>query len=304
VEEILSKKHHRRTFYVVVTLVLTLALVIRFFVVPYFDKTLAISTIVLFSSLLDNLVISLFLAVFIGAFVFWITPDIVKRSTIEVLEPKQINSLLKAATVATKSWVYKGACGRYTRATTLPKLAEAARLEGIGRDITICILNPKNDELCAEYATYRRSLKSGKSGIPWTRQVVQEEILSTAVSALKYQFSEPILRIRVFFVDSFSAFRLDISDQHVFVTKEEKEASALKADAGTYFYDSYKDDVRLTERQASALNCCGKLEFNGLVDEKKLFEAVRCADLIDIDRLQELSIERIIQSINAPQDPY
>jgi hypothetical protein len=304
VQEILSKKHHRRTFYVVVTLVLVLALTIRFFVVPYFDKALAISTIVLFATLIDNLVISLFLTVFIGAFIFWITPDIVKKSTIEVIEPKQINSLLKGATAATKSWVYKGACGRYTRATTLPKLADAARLEGIGRDITICILNPRNDELCAEYATYRRSLKSGKSGIPWTRQVVQEEVLSTAVSALKYQFSEPLLRIRVFFVDSFSAFRLDISDQHVFITKEEKEASALKADAGTYFYDSYKDDVRLTERQASALNCCGKLEFNGLVDEKKLLEAVQCANLIDVDRLQELSIERIIQSINAPQDPY
>lgn len=303
-EEILSKKHYRRTFYTIVLLYLLLALSWRFFALPTFDTNLTLSAVGFVASLLDNLVVSLILAVFIGLFVFWLTPEIVRRSTIEVVEPRQINSLLKAATTSTRSWVYKGACGRYTRATTLPKLAEAARVEGIGRDITICILNPKNDALCAEYATYRRSLKSGKSGIPWTRQVVQEEVLATAVSALKYQFSEPLLRIRVFFVDSFSAFRLDISDQYVVVTKEEKEASALKADAGTYFYDSYKDDVRLTERQALQLKCCGKFEFDVKISKRLLQEVIKCADLVNDATLSELNLDRILESVNTPADPY
>lgn len=283
---------------------LVLALGTRFFALPAFNPLLSLSLTTFVASLLDNLVISLFLAVFIGVFVFWLTPEIVRRSTIEVLEPKQINPLLKAATSETKSWVYKGACGRYTRATTLPKLADAARVEGIGRDITICVLNPKNDALCAEYATYRRSLKSGMAGTPWTRQVVQEEVLATAITALQYQFSEPLLRIRVFFVDSFSAFRLDISDRYVVVTKEDKEASALKADAGTYFYDSYKDDVRLTERQAAELKCCGKLEFNGAISESVLREVIRCANLIDDAKLNELNVNRILECVNAPADPY
>ena len=231
-DEILSKQHYRRTFFGFVLLILLLALSARFFVLPYFDPELLLTITSLFGSLLDNLVVSLFLAVFIGAFVFWLTPSIVKRSVIEVVAPKQINSLLKTAANGTRSWIYKGACGRYTRATTIPKLAEAARIEGIGRDITICILNPKNDELCTAYATYRRSLKSAKSGTAWTCQVVQEEILATAITALKFQFSEPQLRIRLFFVDHFSAFRLDISDLYVVVTKEDKEASALRYGSG------------------------------------------------------------------------
>jgi hypothetical protein len=303
-DEILSKQHYRRTFFGVVALMLALALIVRFFVLPWIDPVQNLTGTALLGSLLDNLVVSLFLAVFLGAFVFWLTPSIVKRSAIEVIAPKQINPLLKSATSATRSWTYRGGCGRYTLASTIPKLAEAARAEGIGRDITICVLNPMNDSLCAEYATYRRSLKSGNSGTPWTRQVVQEEVLATALTALKFRFSEPLLRIRVFFVDHFSAFRLDIADQYVVVTKEDKEASALRADAGTYFYDSYKDDVRLTERQSKEMTCCGKLEFSDQVDAVKLREAIKCADLFNEARLGELDLARVLSCVNAPSDPY
>ncbi|GGX80621.1 hypothetical protein GCM10011290_05430 [Vogesella alkaliphila] len=133
---------------------------------------------------------------------------------------------------------------------------------------------------------------------------MQEEIVATAVAALKFQFSEPLLRIRVFFVDHFSAFRLDISDQCVIVTKEDKEASALRADAGTYFYDSYKDDVRLTERQSKEMTCCGKLEFGESVDEAKLREAIKCAEIFEENKLEDLNVTRLLSLINTPSDPY
>ena len=303
-DEILSKQHYRRTFFVVVGLILAISLCARFFVLPSFYPSQALTGAALIGSLLDNLVVSLFLTVFVGGFVFWLTPGIVKRSAIEVVEPKRINPLLKTALSDTRFWIYKGACGRYTRATTIPRLAEAARTDGIGRDVTVCILNPKNDTLCAEYATYRRSLKSASSAAPWTRQVVQEEILATAVTVLKFQFSEPLLSINLFFVDSFSAFRLDISDKFVVVTKEDKGASSLRADSGTYFYDSYRDDVRLTERQSRQVLYPGKLIFDGAIDEAKLREAIECADIFALERLSELNVESLLSRINCPIDPY
>ena len=306
-DEILSKQHYRRTFFVIVLFILVLSLVVRFFALPFFAPAQVMTGSALLGSLLDNLVVSLFLAVFLGTFVFWLTPSIVKRSAMEIIEPKQINPLLKLAAIGTRSWIYKGACGRYTRATTIPKLAEAARIEGIGRDITVCLLNPKNDAVCKAYATYRRSLKSGKTGMTgteWTCEVVQEEIIATAVTALKYQFSDPLLRIRVFFVDHFSAFRLDVSDRFVILTKEDKEASALRADAGTYFYDSYKDDVRLTERQSTKMQCCRELEFKAALDEAKLHEALQCADIFDLSKLSNLDVPRLLKCINTPSDPY
>lgn len=116
-------------------------------------------------------------------------------------------------------------------------------------------------------------------------------------------YSEPLLRIRLFFVDSFSAFRLDISDQYVIVTKEDKEASALKADAGTYFYDSYKDDVRLTERQGSEIKSPG-LELNGPISEPLLRDVIKRVGLVDEATLDGLDVEYILQGVNSPTDPY
>lgn len=303
-DEILSKKHYRQTFYLTILLLLALAVLLRFYTIPHFYPTTKSTNSVFFTTLLDNLTTSLLITVLIGSFVFWLKPEIVKRSSIEVIEPKQIGKLLKEATLSSKFWIYKGACGRYTRSTTFPNLAENARNEGIGRDIFVYLLNPRNNELCTEYATYRRSLKSGKTGPAWTRKSVQEEVIATAVSALKYRSTEPLLRIKLYFVDSFSAFRLDISDKYVIVTKEEKDASALRADAGTYFYDSYKDDVRLTERQAIELECCGKLDFEETMTQSKLVETLQCSGLHDFVTKEDLDLQKILNAVNTPTNPY
>ncbi|MEG1766939.1 MAG: hypothetical protein RR311_00615, partial [Comamonas sp.] len=65
-DEILSKQHYRRTFFIVVGLVLTLALLARFFALPYFAPEQSLTGVTLLGSLLDNLVVSLLLAVFLG----------------------------------------------------------------------------------------------------------------------------------------------------------------------------------------------------------------------------------------------
>lgn len=106
-DEIFSKQYYRRTFFGMVALLLLLALVTRFFVIPYFEPAQVLTSSALLGSLLDNFVVSLFLAVFLGGFVFWLTPAIVKRSAIEVIAPRQINPLLKSAASATRNWVYK-----------------------------------------------------------------------------------------------------------------------------------------------------------------------------------------------------
>ncbi len=303
-DEILSKKHYRQTFYIVLSLVFLVAMLLRFLFIPEIDTLISSSIQTALTSLLDNLVTSIVVTVFIGSFVFWLRPEIVKRSAIEVVEPKQIGNLLKEATLKSKFWIYKGACGRYTRATTFPKLAEAARNDGIGRDIAVYLLDPRDDVLCTKYATYRKSLKSGKEGKPWSCKVVQEEIVATAISAFKYQSTEPLLGIRLFFVKSFSAFRFDISESYVIVTKEEKDACALRADAGTYFYDSYKDDIRLIERQAEEFKCCGKVEFQGEVTSDKLKEIIKCSELNGVIESYNLDLEVIREAVNAPSDPY
>jgi hypothetical protein len=304
VESILSKRHYRGAFYWIVSLILIFSVTLRFLVLPQFDSTLDSNIIKFSASLLDSLVISLIVTIFIGSFVFWLTPEILKKSVMDVIDPKEIGPLLKKSTTDTRAWTYKGACGRYTRATTLPSLASAAKHEGLGRDIRITILNPRNDLLCSEYATYRRSLKSANHGYPWTKEKVKEEVIATIISALRYKHEEPLLRIELYLIDHFSAFRLDISDQYVIVTKEDKEASGLRADSGTYFYDSYKDDVRLSERQSINVSYQNEIPLGHALNEETLRTILLEAEIVSEEVIDELDLNVIVNSINSPEDPY
>ena len=303
-ERILSKRHYRSAFYWLVSLILLFSITLRFLVLPQFDTKLEASLLGFGAALLDGLVISLIVTVLIGSFVFWLTPEVLKKSVMDVIEPKEIGPLLKKAATDTRTWTYKGACGRYTRSTTLPSLASAAKHEGLGRDIRITILNPANDLLCAEYATYRRSLKSAKNVHPWTESKVKEEVIATIISALRFRHEEPLLRIDLYLIDHFSAFRFDISDQYVIVTKEDKEASGLRADSGTYFYDSYKDDVRLSERQSINVSYQDEVPIGNNLTDETLRALILEASLIDPDKLSSLDLGAIRESINSPEDPY
>ncbi len=303
-ESILSKRHYRSAFYWLVALILVLSITLRFLVLPQYDTTLEANLPKFGAALLDGLVVSLIVTVLIGSFVFWLTPEILKKSVMDVLEPKEIGPLLKKSATDTRTWTYKGACGRYMRATTLPTLASAAKHEGLGRDVRITILNPNNDLLCAEYATYRRSLKSAKNGQPWTESKVKEEVIATIVSALRFKHEEPLLRIELYLIDHFSAFRLDISDQYVIFTKEDKEASGLRADSGTYFYDSYKDDARLSERQSIKVNYQNEVPLGNELTEERLRTLILEADLIIEEKINHLDLSVIRKSINSPEDPY
>lgn len=287
-----------------VSLILLFSVTLRFLVLPQFDQELEANIAKFSAALLDGLVISLIVTVLIGSFVFWLTPEILKKSVMDVIEPKEIGPLLKKSVTDTRVWIYKGACGRYTRATTLPALASAAKHEGLGRDVRITVLNPNNDELCAEYATYRRSLKSANNGHPWTESKVKEEVIATVVSALRFRHEEPLLRIELYLIDHFSAFRLDISDQYVIVTKEDKEAAGLRADSGTYFYDSYKDDVRLSERQSINVNYQNEIPLGDALTEEALRSLILEARLVDEEKLAGLDLGAIRESINSPKDPY
>lgn len=302
--EILRKRHYRLVFYTVVFLVIVVVLLVRSFVLPSFDSELDRTIPQTVATLMDGIAISLVITVVVGSFAFWLTPEIVKRAPIEVLEPKEIGPLLAKAATDSRTWTYSGGCGRYTRAKTLVAISEAARKEGVGREVRISIMNPGNEKLCKEYATYRRSLKSANKISPWTENTVREELIATVASVLRCKYKEPLLRIHLHLVEHFSAFRFDISDRYVVVTKEDKEAPGLRADQSTYFYDSYRDDVTLTERQSRSIEFDDDILDSPMITVDELRQLVTQNDLVSTDVLNDLDLEKIVGFVNSPNDPY
>ncbi|MBU3007817.1 hypothetical protein [Cobetia amphilecti] len=303
-DTILNKTHYRRAFYFIVTLLFLVSVIARYYILPSYDETLSATFTKGFASVLDGFSISLLVTVLVGGFVFWITPNIVRKSVMEVVDPKEIGPLLKKATLDSRAWTYRGACGRYTRSTTLRIMANSARQEGIGRDIKIMLLDSNNSLLCQEYATYRRSLKSASAGPEWTEALVKEEIISTVISALRYKHEEPLLRIEIYLVNHFSAFRYDVSDYYAIITKEDREAAGLRADSATYFYNSYIDDARLCERQSRVISYNKKIPLDGELTADKVEALIKNIELVDASSIHTLNMANIVKNINAPKDPY
>ena len=92
-QELLNRRHSRRAFYVIVSLALLVIALLRGLALPLVDCSLWLTWPGFAALLLDTLFASLLVTVMIGTFLFWLTPEIVKRSAIEVVEPSQINHI-------------------------------------------------------------------------------------------------------------------------------------------------------------------------------------------------------------------
>lgn len=302
-EKILAKEHYRKPFFLTVGLLIILGLVVRYFVLPDFDPNLSLTFAEFIGMLLDGFIISLIITVALGTFLFWLTPKIMKKSVMDVIEPKEIGPLLKKAAIESRSWIFKGVSGRYSRSVTLPEMAREARLQSLGRDVSLYLLNPAIDSLCEEYSVYRNSLKSS-NGKDWSQAKVRNEVIATVISAIVLNREQPLLGVKLFFVNHFSAFRLDISDQYVIVTKEDKEAAGLKADKESYFYASYKDDIRLLERQSVKVDVKSSPPSMRDINSSDIKTILCEMEVFSTEQIHALDYNKILELIQNPKNPY
>lgn len=249
--EILDKKYSRKAFLLTVVLIAIALILVRYFVLPSIDVNIKTGWLVFFTNITDGLLVSLLVTVFIGLFIFWITPDVIREEKIEIKEPRELPELFDRSFPSTDLWWYKGGCGRYFRTKTLPQMASWARKNSLSREIIAVILDPTDSELCDSHANYRRSTaSSGSEKSKWDADKVRTELCATVVTALAYQQAEPMLRISLYLCSHYSAFRIDLSKDNAIITKEDRNAPAIVCSPNTHFYKSYKDEIVLSSRQS------------------------------------------------------
>ena len=88
------------------------------------------------------------------------------------------------------------------------------------------------------------------------------------------------------------------------MTKEDSEAAGLKADKSTYFYDSYVDDSRLSERQSKGVTYNKKIPLDGDLTSDNIKGLIVDIGFMTASDLQDLDMGRVVESINSPEDPY
>ncbi|WP_273427089.1 hypothetical protein [Marinobacter sp.] len=301
--EIMDKEYARRPFLLAVGAILIIFAILRHYVIPDQTSTIPGGWLPFFATILDGLIASIFVTVGIALTIWKLTPNILKKSNIRIVEPKALKALFRGALQTSEIWWYKGGCGRFFRTSALPTMAKCAREMSHSREVRVCILNPLNEKTVKKHARHRSSTASGQAE-EWTESQVRNELYATIVTTLLYQIEAPALRITLSLIPSYSAFRIDLSDDYAIITKEDREAPAIVCDRGTYFYKSYKDEIGLAESQGDTVPPLRDNQMNlselTVANLKPLLEEVKLWS----DRITTSDQEKIVNLIQNPVNPY
>lgn len=279
-----------------------LLIVIRLFALPHLGGATKVSLSDTIISIVDSLTgaavaslcVSLLVVFFYG----------LKRQgpmEVQVTDSGSISAELDKAAGATNSWDYRGHTARYFRSAVLPTLLQRAERQGHYLSVNVQVLDPDNVELMDFFAEYRRNANPDRRDY-WTRRRAQAEIAATIIrlQLLSYQFSR--FNCRVYLASIVSPFTIDLSDTCVMVTREKAGTAALKYPVGSSFYDSTKEDMRLSNRQSTELplpRSATELDPGSVADVREVLSLLDILQGAD-DELLNLTLD----AYRRPVNPY
>jgi hypothetical protein len=298
--EELPSNTRKRAFYTLIFLLLFSIFSVRHFLIPFLSGDKITLDIEVLNKILDDVFTSTLVTIGLGIFILWLTPKNKSNAQFRVLQPIEISPTLENARTDTSKWSYSGGSGRYTRAITLPNLADLARRKNRTIDISIQIMNPHNITVCTNYAEYRNSLRSSKNRK--TLKTVQLDLISTIVSAFVWKTEQSLLKIKLGLKDGFSLFRLDISSSNVVITKEDPIEPAMSHEQGTFFYQAYSEDLLQSFNQCRIIDMSIRFYRKDEItveNTKRLLEQLGLMEL-----LTDADIPDIISNVISTKNPY
>lgn len=251
---ILQQKSKRIQFLWIVGLILFVIFLIRVYVIPtHFPKSTN-ETLLYLKSVLDKISISLIVSMFVGWFLFKIeVPE--EESKFEIIEPKRIADYFAIGRINTSFWYFSGGIGRFSRNVSIPKIAEISQSNNASKMIRLNIINPLDEELCANYANYKNSLKSSKdTKINWTSGFVKNQVFATIIKSIIYKSHFPMLEIDIYLKKIFTTTRTDLNESNCIITKEDKRDLGLICTKDTFLYKTYKEEIFQESKQSTKLN--------------------------------------------------
>jgi len=115
------------------------------------------------------------------------------------------------------------------------------------------LLDPTNKDLCGEYIKYRGGVRSANKNGQWTIKRIQKDIYASIISAYAYAAEHPLLEIKIGLKKTFSLLRIDLGSDLVVLTKEDKQDPGLFAEAKSFHYTVYREELKFSLKQSKIL---------------------------------------------------
>ncbi len=227
----------RRWFFTSLLLAATVIILVRFLVFPETRDAADWESTV--GAVLDNLLAAVVTSLAIGLTYVLLLPSPAAEQ-VEVIQSGMISGAIEAAARDCTRWHIRARTASYFVRKILPLLRDNALRAGGSIHIKLQLLDPRNDEALEAYAVYR-SNRPGASAV-WNAERVRTEIFSTILAAAAYRNEAPRLDIEVGFSPDFWVLSMDLSDDVVFVTGQNKGEPCLRILRTSPLFSGWRED--------------------------------------------------------------
>ena len=250
-------------------------------------------------SIIDNLAAGLVVAMVSSLLLWLISPKAIFEEDISAVQPWNIHELLQTPLAETKSYWFRGRSGRFMRSAVMPALDAAGRRDSVLRTLHMLLPDPEDTAMLADYAHYRGSLQGAQG--TWNSARIQNEILATIISAAKRANNNHFFDVSVHLKSDFALFRLDMSDDHLVMTREDPKWPGIVCSSRSKFYASYHEEFRNEASRAKAVDLSRAVVPTPLTpqDVDGILMAMSLSiTLTDNDRTA------IVEGVEKPERPY
>jgi hypothetical protein len=231
-----------------------------------------------------------------------LTPASADPSQLSILQPREIPYVFDKALKNTMRWQFKGGFGRYFRSHVIPTLSKRASSEHVSIRLDGFILDPRKTELCELIARHRNSIKNYDNTENWNAAKAREQLCATLLVALLYKSKNSLLDLSLYFTPWFVPSRVDLSDECVVVTREDRTAPAIVLLKDTYFYNSHIHELSVARDQCERVTLLTLHSPLRALSEAEARSAL--LTLVGTEVVDSIDVAAVCGIVNTNDNPY
>lgn len=212
--------------------------------------------------LLDNFIAALVSAAVVLTLYVLLGANKEALASVRLVEPTESNRIHQEAARHSATWFHSGHYGGWVRGEVLPAFADAGSRQDT--EVTLIILDPRLDSLCAHYTRFRQSGPTRFLEKRWSRTTVYEEIYATILAAQLYNTEQTNLRVRVFLRKETHLFRMDLNDSWAAITSVDPREPPIFIGKASPWYEGIRSNFRRAMEQTEELTFLSQDQLDSL----------------------------------------
>lgn len=150
------------------------------------------------------------------------------------------------------AWSFRGGSGRWQRREALPRLGHEGR--GVNTRYVMQILDPRDEDLCQRYATYRfaQRRKADRRAEEGRAVTVRDDLLA-CIFAVGWYDARARIDGSVFLMPLYSPLRIDAGSSGLVLSVANPDAPAMYAPAHSWYYQSVVDEMNQAQTEVAEI---------------------------------------------------